>query len=99
LERGEDMALNRKLTPIIHGRKVESISQRSDVLSITFSDGSTLRVKTGGPVSAEALSGRAVRKVRQRGDIMNLDFAVGSSAEIKLSEATSSVMLRRPPCR
>ena len=88
------MALNRKLTPILQGRKVESISQSSDALSLSFSDGSTLRIKTAGPMSTEALLNRTVKKVRQRGDEMDLDFEDGSFAEIKLAEATCSVMLR-----
>jgi hypothetical protein len=88
------LALNRKLTPLIAGRTVKSAAQADAVLSIGFTDGSTLRIKTAGAGPVAIPPGGAVKAVRQRADVMNLDFADGSSLEIKLAEATSSVMVR-----
>ena len=88
------MALNRKLTPIIAGRAIKSASQEDNALTITFSDSSTMRIKTGGQASTDALNNRTIKSVRQSGTTMNLDFTDGTSAPITLAEATSSVMLR-----
>lgn len=88
------MAANKKLTPLLAGRTVQAVSQSDDHLSVTFTDGSTLGIKTGGEVPGAALNGRTVKAVRQSGDVMNLDFQDGTSAQVKLAEATSSVMLR-----
>ncbi len=88
------MAANKKLTPILAGRTIKSVERADDGIGVNFTNGSTMKVKTSGPVEAESLINRTVQKVRQAGTKMNLDFKDGSSAEIQLAEATSSVMLR-----
>ncbi len=88
------MAANKKLTPLLAGRTVQAASQSDNHLSLTFTDGSTLGIKTGGEVTGAALNGRIVKSVRQSGAVMSLDFQDGTSARIMLAEATSSVMLR-----
>lgn len=88
------MAANKKLTPILAGRTVKSVERDEDGIRAIFTDGSTMKVKTSGPVTAESLINRTVQKVRQAGTKLSLDFKDGSSAEIPLAEATSSVMLR-----
>ena len=86
------MAANKKLTGIIKGRTIKTASAGDDATTITFSDGSSMKVKTG--AKADALNGREVKAVRQQGTTLNLDFTDGSSAQVRLAEATSSVMLR-----
>ena len=88
------MALNQKLTPLIAGRTIESTSWKDNLLSVSFSDGSVLVIKTSTMVSVDGLRGHTIRSVRQRGTMMNLDFTDGNPATIRLAEATSSVMLR-----
>jgi hypothetical protein len=88
------IALNRKLTPILVGRTIKSAIQSDGVLIITFDDGSTMKIKTGGQVPVEALPNHTIKRVRQQGTIMKLDFSDNSTVELKLAEATSSVMLR-----
>lgn len=88
------MALNKKLTPVIANRTIKSASQSDDILTISFSDGSTMTVKTSGQVSTDALLNRTIKAVRQQSTNINLDFTDNSSAAITLAEATSSVMLR-----
>ena len=88
------MAANKKLTPILAGRTVSSVSQVENLLSISFSDGSTMRIKTAGQSGGLELQDRRVQKVRQTGIVMNLDFEDGSTAEIALAEAMACVMLR-----
>jgi len=85
---------NQKLTPILRGRTIKSAVQTDNLLVLTFADGSTMKVKTGGPAPTAALQGRTVKMVRQGGVIMELDFSDNSKAQIKLAEETSSVMLR-----
>jgi hypothetical protein len=88
------MAANKKLTPILTGRTVASLSQFENLLSILFSDGSTMSIKTAGPVAGLEGAAPTVDKVRQTGALMNLDFVDGTTAEIALAEAMSSVILR-----
>lgn len=88
------MAANRKLTPLLSGRTVQSVSLEENLIRIAFTDGSTLRIKTALPAPEIDFSGRRVQKVRQTQALMNLDFEDGSTAEIRLAEAMSSVMLR-----
>ena len=88
------MAANKKLTGIIKGRTIKTASAGDDATTITFSDGSSMKVKTGAKAQADALNGREVKAVRQQGTTLNLDFTDGSSAQVRLAEATSSVMLR-----
>jgi hypothetical protein len=92
--RKKTMAANRKLTPLLTGRTVATLSQFENHLSILFGDGSTLSIKTAGPVADLDFQSRTVLKVRQTGAVLNLDFSDASTAEIRLAEAMSSVMLR-----
>ena len=93
-EMERQMALNKKLTPIMVGRTIKSATQSDGALIISFDDGSTMKVKTGGQVPVDTLTNRTIRAVRQQGTSMKLDFNDNSTAAIKLAEATSSVMLR-----
>jgi hypothetical protein len=88
------MALNKKLTPILAGRTIKSATQSDGALIISFDDGSTAKIKTGGQVPVDILTNHTIKAVRQAGTTMNLDFSDNSSVAIKLAEATSSVMLR-----
>ncbi len=88
------MAANHKLTTVIKGRAIKTTSAGADALSITFADGSTMKVKTGAAAQADALKGQTIKGARQSGTTLNLDFTDGSSAQVTLAEATSSVMLR-----
>jgi hypothetical protein len=89
------MALNRKLTPIIAGRTVQSVAQDAGMLTLTFADGSVMHIKTGGPAPApDALAGHTVQTVQQGGTELDLNFTDKSTARVQLAEATSSVLLR-----
>ena len=88
------MAANRKLTPLLAGRTVQSVEQIENLLTIVFSDGSTMQVKTSGPAAALDFQGQRVRKVRQAGALMHMDFADKTSVALPLAGATASVLLR-----
>jgi hypothetical protein len=92
------MALNRKLTPLLAGRVINSILPGEGMLWIVFSDGSELRIKNTASAPHEPFIGRAVQRVRQAGNSMTIDFDDQASLEITLAEATSSVMLRNKDC-
>ena len=88
------MHSNQKLTKIIAGRSISGTSQADGLLTITFDDGSTMKVKVA-PLNANAAAtGGKVAKVRQQGTDLILDLEGGGNVPITTAEATSSVMLR-----
>ena len=88
-----NMASNHKLTGILQGRAISSTSNANDLLTIGFTDGSTMTVKTAGS-SNSASTGGAIKAVRQQGTTLDLDFENGGTFTITTAEATSSVMVR-----
>lgn len=88
------MHSNQKLTKVIAGRIISGTMQADAVLTITFSDGSTMKVKTAPANANSAATGGKVLKVRQGGTDLILDLEGGAALEITAAEATSSVMLR-----
>ena len=88
------MASNQQLTKIVKGRTISGTAQADNVLSITFTDGSTMKVKTAPSNTNTAATGGVIDKVRQKGTELNLDLQGGGSVTITTAEATSSVMLR-----
>jgi len=89
------MAANHKLTKLLSGRTISGTSQSADhVLTVTFTDGSTLTVKTAPASTNTAATGGTIDKVRQQGVELDLDLKGGGSLAITTAEATSSVMLR-----
>ncbi len=87
------MASNHKLTGVIAGRTIQSLSIDSGKLSATFDDGSTMSVKLGAPPPDTTKIG-TVKAVRQSGTTLDIDFEDGSTLEIEMIEESSSVMLR-----
>ncbi len=88
------MALNKKLTPIIAGRTIQTVEAAGAGLDITFADGSNLHIKTGGSAPGGGWVGRCVRRVRQAECLFEIDLDNDSTMAIALAEAASSVMLR-----
>jgi hypothetical protein len=88
------MTPNRKLTHVIKERTVKETAQTGGLLTITFTDGSTMKIKTSVGVGQVDSRGREVKDVRQNDESLHLDFTDGSTLEVPLAEATSSVMLR-----
>lgn len=84
---------NQKLTHVIAGRTIKEANSADDALHIEFTDGSTMKIKTGAPFEG-SIAGKEVKDVRQKETEFDLDFADGSSSKITLAEETSSVMLR-----
>lgn len=88
------MASNHKLTKVLSGRTISGTSNDSSgKLTISFTDGSVMTVKTGGNNNS-ASTGGTVKAVRQAGTTLHLDFENGASLAVPLAEATSSVMVR-----
>jgi hypothetical protein len=88
------LALNKKLTPLITGRTIKSINHSDNILNISFTDSSIMKIKTAELEPMDNLPGHTLKAIRQKNDIMNLDFTDGSTVTLKLAEITSSVMLR-----
>ena len=90
------MASNQKLTRIITGRVIHALAPVEGVLTLTFTDGSTMKIKTApsAPVPPTVIAGATVKKVRQKGTQLSLDLVDGTTLFFHTAEATSSVMLR-----
>lgn len=88
------MASAQKLTKIIAGRTISATAQAENLLTVTYADGSTMKVKTRPDSANPAATGGKVKKVRQKGTELHLDLEDGSSISIHTAEATSSIMLR-----
>ena len=88
------MSLNRKLTPILLGRIIQSAQFQDTLLEIHFTDDSILRIKTAAPADVQHLPGQVLKRIRQRGTQMLLDFTDDTTFDVTLAEAMSSVMLR-----
>ena len=88
------MHSNQKLTRVIAGRVISGTSQADGLLTMTFDDGSTMKVKTATSTTNTAATGGKVQKVRQESTMLALDLEGGSTLEIETAEAPSSVMLR-----
>ncbi len=87
------MAPNHKLTAVIKGRTIAGTVNSVGTMTISFTDGSKMTVKTAGS-SNSATTGGTVKGVRQHGTTLALDFESGSSLEIQTGEASSCVMIR-----
>jgi hypothetical protein len=87
------MAANKKLMPLLKGRRVVFVSHGGGEVTIGFHDKSTAVIKVTEKPTVE-MQEREVKGVRQTSDVMNLDFTDGSTAQIKLAGPTASVMLR-----
>ena len=87
------MASNHKLTAVIAGRSISGSSNADGKMTINFTDGSTMTIKTAGN-SNSASTGGTIKAVRQADTTLDLDFENGGTLEITLAEATSSVMVR-----
>jgi hypothetical protein len=87
------MAANHKLTGVLKGRTITGTQSAGDELRISFNDGSTMTVQTGGSASS-ASTGGAVKAVRQQDNRLHLDFEDGGAWEIQTAEPTASVMVR-----
>ena len=88
------MAANRKLTPLLAQRTIESATSEDNLLKLLFTDGSVLHVLTADTAPPSPAHPRIVKKVRQTGDLMQIDFVDNSTLAIRLAEPTSSVLLR-----
>lgn len=87
------MASNHKLTSVIKGRTISGTGNSDDTLTINFTDGSKMAVKTKGSTNS-ASTGGTVEAVRQTPETLTLAMEGGATLEVPLAEATSSVLLR-----
>ena len=86
------MQLNRKLGKLLKGRTVQSESGDEGNVTITFQDGSTLKLKVAGQATVTA--GAKVYAVHESGDQFQIDVENGPSVQVRLADPGSSVALR-----
>jgi hypothetical protein len=87
------MSPNHKLTGVIKGRTFSGSSNSGDLMTIVFTDGSKMTVKTAG-TSNSASTGGTVKGVRQGGTTLELEFEDGGKLATTTAEETASVMVR-----
>ncbi len=87
------MTGNHKLSALLKGRTLTTVSSESTEAVLSFGDGSSMTVQTGGDVTG-GTPGAVVHAVRQADTTLILDFEGGSDMQITTAEATSSVMVR-----
>jgi hypothetical protein len=87
------MSANHKLTALLKGRVVNETGNADGRMTISFTDGSKMTVKTAGSTNSGATGG-TVKAVRQQGTELNLDLEEGGTLTIPTAEASSCVMVR-----
>ena len=89
------MAANHKLTGVLQGRTIVGTQNSGDSLTVTFTDGARMTVKTAGS-SNSASTGGTVRAARQEGTTLTLEMDAGSSLSVTTAGVTSSIVVRNP---
>jgi predicted transcriptional regulator len=87
------MASNHKLTELLRGRTINGSSNQDTQMTILFTDGSMMTIKTAGSINMGA-TGDTIEKARQAGTQLHLDMQDGSTLTIQTAEETSCVMVR-----
>ncbi len=87
------MALNRKLSPILQGRRIAQCEAAPGQLSFTFTDGSLLVVRLAA-TAPHLPSAGTVEKVLEAGSRFVLVLEGNSPVELTLADPGASVSLR-----
>ena len=85
---------NQKLTNVIKGRTVRSVTVEHERLIIVFDDHSTMTVKTAPGLAAAISAGAKVKAVMEDAAECTLQFENGSSVTVKLANPGASVAVR-----
>jgi hypothetical protein len=86
------MQLNRKLTKLLKGRRIQSESGDPGAVLIGFEDGSTLKLKVAGQATVSV--GAKVKAVHEAGEGFQMDLEGGPPVLVRLANPGSSVALR-----
>ena len=87
------MRRNQKLTRDIGGRTIERATAEPGRLLITFSDQSTLQVKTAG-IADMFPPGGNIKAVQEDGANLSLQFEDGPAVNLQLADPGASVAVR-----
>jgi hypothetical protein len=89
---------NRKLTPILRGRVLDSFQAVPDGIVLQFANRSTMHVKTADPSAlpaADPFRNAAISNVRQQDTTLVLEFeSHAQSLSLQTAEQTASVLVR-----
>jgi len=87
------MSANHKLTALIKGRTISGTGTTGEVMTVSFSDGSKMTIRTAGATNTGPTGG-TVKSVRQAGSELSIDFEGQPTLTIPTAEETSCVMVR-----
>ena len=86
------MPRNQKLTKVIVGRTIKTVTTEPGSVLVLFDDQSSMRIKTTG--AAPVSPGSKVKSVHEAKTEFKIDFEDGSSATLCLADPGSSVSVR-----
>jgi hypothetical protein len=86
------MPRNQKLTKVIAGRTIKTVTIEAGSVLVLFDDQSSMKIKTTGPATIPP--GGKVKSVREAKAELRIDFEDGSSATLFLADPGSSVAIR-----
>jgi hypothetical protein len=86
------MPRNQKLTKVIAGRTIKTVTTEPRTVLVLFDDQSTMNIKTAGPTTIPT-DGK-VKSVHEAKAEFKIDFEDGSSVTLYLADPGSSVAVR-----
>jgi hypothetical protein len=86
------MPRNQKLTKVIAGRTIKTVTTEPRTVLVLFDDQSTMNIKTAGPKTIPT-DGK-VKSVHEAKAEFKIDFEDGSSVTLYLADPGSSVAVR-----
>jgi hypothetical protein len=86
------MPRNQKLTKVIAGRTIKTVTTEPRSVLVLFDDQSNMKVKIGGPATIPP--GGKIKSVHEAKADFKIEFEDGSSATLSLANPGSSVAVR-----
>jgi hypothetical protein len=86
------MPRNQKLTKIIAGRTIKTLTTEPGGLLILLDDQSSMKIKTAAPVAVSP--GGKIKSVYEAKAELKIEFEDGSTATVQLADPGSSVAVR-----
>jgi hypothetical protein len=86
------MRRNQKLTKVLVGRTIKTVTTEPGSVVVLFDDQSSMKIKTAGAAAASA--GSKVKSVHEAKADFKIEFEDGSSVTFSLADPGSSIAVR-----